>query len=47
MFDVENINKNIGGIGGDIQATNKEQLYALVKQYDGTDLENILYPVKY
>ena len=47
MFDMENIIKNIGGIGYDVQTTKKGKLYAVVKHQDGTDLETLLYRVKY
>ena len=41
MFDMEDISENIGGIGGDLQATKKGKLCALMKQHDGTELERL------
>ena len=46
MYDIENINEMIGGIGGNVQLTKKGKLRCLVKQVDGTSTEKVL-TVKY
>ena len=48
MYDVEEINELIGGIGPDaIVATKKGKKKCMIKQVDGTNIERILYPCKY
>ena len=46
MYDVEEINKLIGGIESDICATKKGKIRCLVEQVDSTSTETIL-TVKY
>ena len=48
MYDVEEINELIGGIGPDtIVATKKGKKKCMIKQADGTNIKRILYPCKY
>ena len=47
MFDVEDINNQIGGVGNNIHATRKGKLKVEVVQADGSSSTRILNPVKY
>ena len=47
MFDIENINEQIGGVGNNIRATRKGKLKAEVVQADGSKTTKIPRPVKY
>ena len=47
MFDIENINKQIGGVGNNIHLTRKGKLKAEVVQADESKSTKILSPVKY
>ena len=47
MFDIENINEQIGGVGNNIRATRKGKLKAEVVQADGSKSTKIPRPVKY
>ena len=47
MFDVEDIDDQIGGVGNNIRATRKGKLKVEVVQADGSSSTRILSPVKY
>ena len=47
MFDIENINEQIGGVGNNIRPTRKGRLKAEVVQADGSKTTKILSPAKY
>ena len=47
MFDIENINEPISGVGNNVRATRKGKLRAKVVQVDGSKTTKILSQAKY
>ena len=47
MYDIEDINEEIGGVGSNTKATRKGKLRCLAVQTDGSSIEKVPDPVKY
>ncbi len=47
MYNIKDINEEIGGVGSNIKATKKGKLRCLAVQADGSSTEKALDPVKY